>query len=67
VTSDTRKTATRDPRRHHDLVAWQRAVDLVKLGFVKDVSALDQLILELSGILSGLIRSLQAGESNTRR
>jgi four helix bundle protein len=24
------KAVTRDPRRHHDLVAWQRAVDLVK-------------------------------------
>ena len=127
MTSDTRKTATRDPRRHHDLIAWQRAVDLVKavyeitetlpdserfglvsqmrraavsipsniaegaarhsskefvqglyiargslaeietqlvlcreLGFVKDVSALDQLISELFGVLSGLIRSLQA-------
>jgi four helix bundle protein len=121
--------ATRDPRRHHDLIAWQRAVDLVKavyeitetlpdsdrfglvsrmrraavsipsniaedaarhsskeflqglyiargslaeietqlvlcreLGFVKDASALDQLISELFGILSGLIRSLQARE-----
>jgi four helix bundle protein len=121
------KTATGDPRRHHDLIAWQRAVDLVKavyqiteslpdserfglvsqmrraavsipsniaegaarhsskefaqglyiargslaeietqlvlcreLGFVKDGSALNQSIAELFGILSGLIRSLQA-------
>jgi len=121
------KTATRDPRRHHDLIAWQRAVSLVKavyeiteglpdserfglvsqmrraavsipsniaegaarhtskeflqslyisrgslaeietqlvlcreLGFAKDVSALNQLISELFGILSGLIRAIQA-------
>ena len=121
------KAGPRYPRRHHDLIAWQRAVDLVKavyklaeslpdserfglvsqmrraavsvpsniaegaarhsskeflqslyiargslaeietqlvlcreLGFVIDVSALDQLISELFSILSGLIRSLQA-------
>jgi four helix bundle protein len=51
----------RDPRRHHDLIAWQRAVDLVKAVYEITKTLPDS---ERFGLVSQMRRAAVSNPSN---